>query len=109
MRNSSDRRVSASGSLFTTPVCPTDVCTRALTPLETPLFTSESVEPRPVYSLGGEVPPEEPPDDDELPPDDDELPPDDDELPPDEDELPPDDELPPPLPLPLPGPASIPF
>ena len=67
------------------------------------------VEPRPVYSLGGEVPPEEPPDDDELPPDDDELPPDDDELPPDEDELPPDDELPPPLPLPLPGPASIPF
>ena len=106
MRNSSDSRVSASGSLFTTPVCPTDVCTRALTPLETPLFTSswppESVEPRPVYSFGGEVPPEEPPDDDELPPDDDELPP-------DEDELPPDDELPPPLPLPLPGPASIPF
>ena len=99
MRNSSDRRVSASGSLFTTPVCPTEVCTRALTPLELPLFTSswppESVEPRPVYSLGGEVPPEEPPDEDELPPD--------------EDELPPDDELPPPLPLPLPGPASIPF
>ena len=105
MRKSSDRRVSASGSLLRLPeewpaldclgpfiVVPFIVVPFIVVPFIIPRSFSplsswprESsllwLPPRPLYSLGGEVPSDEPP----------------------------DDELPPREPLPLPGPASPPF